>query len=321
MSAFQIWSKQLTTYMQAEVEERTTFSDTSLLKVDSTSFGEGNLYKYRGYQRDTSTWQSPTGDTDAVASSASTWSGTSVVQRRLHLRKFEEFDALAGGATNVLESEAIILADHFVSNMEDNFFKNIIPAAFKTTGGSLTGTHLTNYSSSAFSADYVMEAAHIFGRPSLYKYLFVHPHVAKQKALWNYIDKEPVYNSSTPLRPIGNSRFIGFLHGLQVWTNDDMYYTGGVYDTYLMGDNVLYTYYQKSFEAKVGEDFIKAGGTVYTKYQVALASGIVGLTYNSTPTDIAGATDAEVATATNWSKISGLDNWRIPIVCLKSLSA
>lgn len=307
--------------MQAEVEERTAFSDTSVLTVDTASFGEGNLFTYRGYKRDTSSWQSPTGNTDAIATSASTWSGTSVVQRRLHLRKFEEFDALAGGASNVLESEARILADHFVTNMENNFFTNILPTPFKTAGGALTGSHLTNYSASAFNADYVMEAIHIFGRPSLYKYMFVHPSVAKQKALWNYLDKEPIYNTGNILRPIGNSRFIGFLHGLQVFTTDSLYNTGGVYDTYIMGDNALYTYYQKQFQADVGEDFIKAGGTVLTKYRVGLASGIYGLTYGGSPTSIEGATDAEVGTATNWTKISGKDNWRIPLVCLKSLSA
>jgi hypothetical protein len=119
-----------------------------------------------------------------------------------------------------------------------------IKASINDTNGSLTGTHLVDKSSSAFTWDYVMEAAYLTGQPSDFKYVYMHPTVAKTYKLWDYLDTADVTRTS-PVRPMASAKYAGMKDGMHIFLSDLVGSSNNVYNTYVFGDNALYIDFQK----------------------------------------------------------------------------
>lgn len=320
MSLVQL-NEQLSSYMAAELEENVLLNgEVGIVRYDTNpNFSMGNTYTYRQLVEDRTTWQSPTASTDAIFSRFTADSGVAVIQRKGHFVVLGDAEALQMGAASVIENTGTLFARNFIYNVETHLFTNVLGGAFNATNGSLTGTHLVNKSSSAFNWDYVMEAAYLTGQPSDFKYVYMHPDVAKSYKLWDYLDTADVTRTS-PVRPMASAKYAGMKDGMHIFLSDLVGSSNNVYNTYVFGDNALYIDFQKRFGTKIWIDDEFEGGATKAKYFVAHACGVNGLTYSgATPSTLAGATDATIATGASWTKMTNIRSNQIKIAKVASL--
>ena len=115
--------------------------------------------------------------------------------------------------------------------------------------------------------------------------------------------------------------FIGMYGNLRVFLCDRMNKVGDVYDTVLCGPGALRLDYQLRDSVEVFPRATTAGGTSRVGLRLAVSPGIKNVSYTGTePTALTGATDANLALATNYTKVTGASVAEIPIVCIKTLA-
>lgn len=315
------YESQLEGYMAAEVNDNIFVNNPQMpiIKSDAdASFSQGNLWKTRHLVEDTSTWQIPTANTDAGLSAYSSDAQYLPVLRRGHFLKLGDAEALRDGASNVLENTGILFARHFASNFENVLFNRVIPSVMS---GCASGTHWNNMSSSAFDWDYVMQKIYTTENASSIKYVFMHPDVANGVSLWNTLDT-PSTTQTTPIKPFGGAKLVGQKNGLYIFVSSLLHKTGTVYQTVAMGDGaILFDYQSKDYGVKIFEDQRHEMGATISKYLASFSVGINGISYGGSPTALGGASDAEIGTASNWSKLTNIRSNQIPVVAVDSLAS
>lgn len=310
-------------YMMAKVDSY-FLNSTGILSASNQINDAYGTYTVREWAQDHTGWTTPTAGSDVSPAAGTTFNTTSPLIRRVHVRYFPQGEMIASGLGNdasALEQEGTILGDNFSYNAQNHLFAGVLSGAFNATGGSLTGTHLYDMSSSAFKWNYVMRQANYYGNPSKFKYAIVHSDIAGTSEIYSNIDNQPLLNSSAPLRIFPDQNYVGQINGIHVFSSDNAALKAStVYSTYIFGDNSVYFDYQENPAVEIFEDKLNSGGAWMSKYRIGFGMGIYGLTYSGTaPSVLGGATIAAVATGTNWTKISAVPNNQIGVHCIKTL--
>jgi len=130
------------------------------------------------------------------------------------------------------------------------------------------------------------------------------------------------YSDMAAFRTDAATAFVGRVGQYNLFLNDRVYNTGGVYDTIVAGPGSVYMGWQVQNSIEAWRDPLLAGGTDLIKYVVAYSMHIPGASYTATaPAGIGGATDANLYTATNWTATTDYSHAsKVPMVVIKSLA-
>jgi hypothetical protein len=326
-------------YVPAITPENFNLFSTSALDPDERAGAQlqalmdigGNTVQDRGYYKYRRTWQTPTAATDATIYSYDTWKGIYPLIARGDSLGVEEFAAILGGDKDAGRNTAQQAVESWMNNIETLILgsSGLLPAMFDSSDGCLRDTHKKDYSNVVFSPEQFEDVAQIYGDTDLQGGAIM----TNSKVIREYNKREyaagrapsvviPEYNKSGTV-------YGGMISGLPVFMNNRVaeVSTGtGVYPIYFLGNKSINWTYQKSPDFAAGFDDRLAFGTEYMIWSAKMALGVRGTTFSGTAgTGIGGSTDAEIGTATNWSKIttagsSTIDNEAIGVAAIHALA-
>lgn len=308
-------------YVNAFLDETLTLVNSGAVQKDTNPafIPQGTTFtaRYRNFFT-TSGWRAPVANQDTTIDN---WSGnneTGVIYRRYKDVGIEDFAALSSGdKTSAPDVARMIVHDYNLST--ENQIVGLLGAMFKS-GGALESTHIVDATGSPIAPQNISQARAKMGEFGAgFGFLFMHSAVfynSELQALVNANAADP--NLIREFQTSGMT-YAGRYGGMNVILNDRLYNATNVYDTYLVRPGAILLAYQMAPKFVAYYDNRLAAGTDVTGYRCASAVHIPGVTWNTTaPSGIAGATDAEIATAANWAKRTGADNKEIGIVCIKS---
>ena len=243
-----------------------------------------------------------------------------VFRRRFYFNMNEEIKA-ALGEQNAARLQALIQADqaNLWPKEFDLAFIDICKAAFDTSSGVLRSTNsYSSIAASATAADvpftmggYVAAKAKLGDAADQLQALVVHSKV------WGDIESAESQRITFQAITGPDGAFIEqakYYNGKRVIVSDNVPTATSashtVYSSYLVGLGVFALGIQKGQEVSSGK--LLASGINELLYEMSFGTGCVGLNWTGSPSSAdSGATAAEIATATNWTKVGATKEVRI----------
>lgn len=287
----------------------------------------GNTWQVRGRVEYHNAWQTPTAATDLTVNDLSTYKDIGVILRRADAFGIEDAAAVAAGDTQAIADVGNIALDSYQYNLETSVFTYLLPGLFNT-GGPLADTDYwkvetgTPFDQGAISLAYKL----LKGEGGAMNILLMHPDVFYGNQL-NLLTTGTDYAARAEFARLGIN-YGGMLGGSMVVINKLIYNSGGVYHSYLVRPGGMVLGYQKTFGTEAYRDVLLAGGTDVLKYDVYYCAHVPGTSFTGTaPTVIGGATDAAIATGSNWSLRADQDAAQavqpgeIGVICIETTEA
>lgn len=330
---YNIYSPVLEGYVQAYIPERFRLLSSGILVGDPVaaarlSAAGGNMYIARGDERFNAADQEIDADTDVTLRPWDTYKEQFPIIRRAQGIASEDIAALAAGDVDAQRNMAVPkigakLVYNYQLNTEKRIIQKILAAQF-ADGGCLVGTHFDSFSE---------PLAHWMFRRAEKRYgdqdigagaVLIHPDVLagmeeralKDPNLKGFITTQYNADGSVAGTRIGGNLVIKNKRITEV--------SDGVYNTYVLYDGAINYTFQMAPRVEFDRDIAKAAGTNFGVMSYAQALGVYGTTWNTTaPTDITGATDTEIGTASNWAKRTSKDSVVVPseyirVVCIQT---
>lgn len=329
-----IAERQIEDYIAASLPEQLSLMQTGLIYEDvAPGFTQdwekgGNVFQMKGRIRDTGAWAVPVDQTAMGVNAITSWSQKAVVARRLKLYGNQDFASLAGSeGTDAWKADlARIMAHNFGINLEKLYFQYLIKGVFDTTSGVLKDTHLVNNSTAAFEEYMLAEALEKLGENgSVLDTVIMHSSVYWKRRINTLLTETPVPTMSVPDRETQATTYVGNIGRLRLFLNDrvqntsDAGTTNGVFDTIVGGSGALMFANQLAYGVEIFPRSTEGGGSDRIAYKAAFSVAIPKVSWTGTAaSDIAGATDAEIGTATNWTLSTGAAVSDTPLVVIKS---
>lgn len=310
-------------FAEAFFLERFGLSNCGLVQVSTDgTYGRGNTWQVRGEIRDLTALQTPTAENDLTINDISHYVETGVVARRAQVYGIEDIARLAANDPAAFQRYGRLLAHNIQYGVNYLLHNSLLPAMFDSTNGCLYGTHFVDTSGAVLEPVRVQQALRVWGEygtsaDGVLMHSYVRSKLYEQGLI---LPGDPTLVRELEEQGI---RYGGTMSGVEVFI-DDMCYAAnsggaGVYNTYVYKRNALLLAYDgQLFRPEIGRDPLKAGGTDYIVGMASFSPHVWGTTSGLTPTVGGGATDAEIATATNWTKRTGVTNPEIGIVCIQS---
>ena len=311
-------------FAQAFIYEQLGLANCGLMQiVTDPRYATGNTWQVRGRIYDKTALQTPTADTDLTVNDITTYAETGVVLRRGQAYGIEDIAALAANDPNAINDYARLIDFNVRYGINYVVHNSLLPAMFNTTTTSiLNGTHFIDTDGAVLESGRIQEGLRVWGEyGTTADGILMHSYV--RSALY----ETGLISDGAPdlIRELETTgvRYGGKMSGIDIYV-DDMCYaassgSAGVYNTYLFknGAMVLGSGPQL-INSTVYRDEAKAFGTDVIKAVASFSPHVRGTTSGLTPTVGGGATDAEIATVTNWTKRTGVTNAEIGIVCIQS---
>ena len=316
-------AKNIETWMAAEMPNVLSLMRTGIVEVDTNpnipAPAMGNTIIWRGRVMDTAAWESPTADTAPTTTAISTYKTIMPVCRRGKLYGNEDLSSIAVGEDpdDWARDVGKIMAFNSGINMEETVFTYAIPGVMDGAGV-LNATHVVDKSGQTFSELFIAEAQKAMGEwTNKLNTLILHPTVYWNAQVNTMLTAQPNIQDLDTWRD-QTITLAGMIGGLRVFLNERVNYTGATYDCILAGPGAVKLAYQLKDTVEVFPRSSKAMGTDEILYKLAFGVAVAGCSYTGTaPTALSGATDANLATAGNWTKVSSF-NAQSPIVVIKA---
>jgi hypothetical protein len=324
-----IAERQIEGYISATLPEKLTLMQTGIVDADLSGQGiaidvakGGNVFQVKGRIRDTATWDLPVDDTAAPVRTITSWSQKGVVHRRLKLYGNQDMASLAASEMtgDWRQDLGRIMAHNVGINTEKLVFQQLIKAIFDPTDGVLAATHLVNNSTAAFEEYMLAQGLEKLGENgSMLDTVIMHSSVYWKRRINTLLTETPVPTLSVQTRENQATTYVGNIGRLRLFLNDRVHNTGGVYDTILAGPGAITYVNQLNESVEIFPRTTHGGGSDNIMYKLAACAAIPKVSWTGTvASDIAGATDAEIGTATNWDYITGADVSETPLVVIKA---
>jgi hypothetical protein len=289
---------------------------------DGISFpiSQGNTWTVRGYQQETSDWDTPVAATDMDVNFSGTYQDVGCILRRGYALGVEDVSRFAGGDPENAYASYLAnqIGHHAGRNIERTFFEGVLLGLFNTSG-TLRSSHV-KVAASGLTVSDVEDGRWLVGENGgSYDFIMMHSTVYK-----NYSKNELVNYSDTARAMYQEMglQYGGRIGGQDILLNDRVYSSGNTYHTYLMKRGALFLGFQRDLNIEYDRQILKAGGTDVWKYTAYFSPHVPGTSFTGTaPTGVGGATDANLYTVGNWTKRTGIDNSQIGIVAIESTEA
>jgi hypothetical protein len=276
----------------------------------------------KGRIRDTATWDSPVDQTAATVRTLTSWKQKAVIHRRIKLYGNQDMASLAASEqTGDWKMDLGRAAAHNVAlNTEKLILQSLIPGAYNSTNGVLYATHCIDASTDPFMEYMLMEAAGLLGENGfMLDTIIMHSTIYTKRRINQLLTETPVPSLSVQTRENLATTYVGNIGRLRLFLNDRCSVTNGVYDTLVAGPGAIMYVNQLEESVEVFPRSTHGGGSDNIMYKVAASAAIPKVSWKGTvAADISGASDAEIATGTNWEYVSGADVSETPLVVIKS---
>lgn len=281
------------------------------------NLNQGNAWNVRGYKAVYSEWATLTAATDMTLNSLSTRLQTGVIARRGDAFGVETAARIAGGDITdaAAQNMAEIIGNHAGYNVERMFFSKLIPALFDETDGCLKDSNLVIADAALTMADIEDGLAKAGENMGMYEYIYMHPAVYSEFRKTVLISED--YLTRKEFNELG-VMWAGRIGGLNIILNNRLNKVGDVYDTLLFRPGAVMIGYQKDMNIESYREPRLAGGTDVSQYTLYFSPHVLNTSFTGTvPTALTGASDANLALATNWSSVAA-DPSEIGVVAIHS---
>jgi hypothetical protein len=302
-----VWNAYLSAYLQGNLTfVRSGVFDLSL-NLDQE---KGNTWNVPMYEEFSFDWEAPTANTAVTVNALTTHKETGVICRRVYGVGNEVLNNNVIGDDPM--AEIVRQIGHYsLKKTESVIGASLLPGLFNSTNGVLYATHAK---SGVIGSDLVKQADEVMSeRIDALSAIIMHPDV------YNHLNKMGFVSEIEPLSAevmrsggwTGNSAFGKFIIvNPRISTK-----SGGTYLVYVAGRNA----FKLNFDPTIPPYELTtshAGRTDAMYINWRFAPHIGGTSYTgSAPTAIAGASDANLSTGTNWTKVAVNDE-EIPLVQL-----
>jgi hypothetical protein len=280
------------------------------------------VWQVRGRVRDLTALQTPTAATNLDVNDITQYAENGVIARRAQVYGIEDIAKLAANDPDALTDYARLLEHNIRYGVHTLIHSSLFPALFDSSNGCLYSTHFVNTQGAAFEAIRVMEALAKWGEHGTgADGILMHSYVR------NKLYQAGLVTLDTPdlVRELETTgvRYGGRISGVPIFM-DDMCYSSnsggaGTYNSYVFKNGAMVLGYGgQLLNVTIWRDELLAGGTDLIKGLVSYSPHVNGTTTSLSPTVGGGATDAEIALATNWTKRTGATAPEIGIVCIQS---
>lgn len=310
-------------FAEAFLLELFGLSNCGLVQVRTDArYGTGNVWQVRGRIRDLTALQTPTAATDLDVNDISQYTENGVVVRRAQVYGIEDIAKLAAADPNALNDYGRLLEHNIRYGINTLLHDSMLPALFDETNGCLAGTHYVNTQGAAFESVRIQQALRVWGEHgTMADGVLMHSYVrSKLYEQGLILPGDPDLVRELETRGV---RYGGTLSGAPIFIDDMCAASNsggpGTYNTYVFKRGaMLLGYNGQLFDVKIWRDELLAGGTDLIKALTSFSPHVYGVTTSLAPTAGGGATDAEIALATNWTKRASVTSPEIGIVCIKS---
>lgn len=314
------------TYLPLYVDEVFSAMNTGMIQVDNNppfpaagvnSFSIPTLY------HTTAAAQTPTANTAVTVNNLATGTMIGVVRRRAEALGIEDLGAKAGSADpDMLAREiARVLAKQYQYDIETALFTYLIQGVFGGATSPLYSSHCIDKSGETWDPKWISDAMAVFGEHiGLVNGIMMHPTFFWSMRVNEYLTAQANTTGADNPALLGMlSTYVGNIGSLRVFLNERCYNTGGVYDTYVFGSNAVYMGIEEAYNVEYDRDVLKAAGTDIWKARWSNCVHIPGVSFTgSAPSVAGGVTDAALATAGNWTAVTGAAAAQTPLVVIKS---
>ena len=305
-------------YIAAMLPDATAFANAGILNTQFSPLlaGGGSSVEIRRFTVDATASELDDGST-SEGNKLSSYKDIAVVTRRKRVRgvDFQTVAALGGDAVAM---EIANESAYYWGRDIDTALSKVCTALFDASNGVIRTTHKSAKAAASgaiVTANYplLIDLAKLGGDAMQeYRYLVAHPNV------WADLVKD---SAAKPLAnpAVGGSALqaAGTFAGWQVFLSDRVPTSGSspykIYSTFLFKPGALGLMWQQNVVTRTQYDAYKNADII--TQSVAYAPHVFGVKWSGTASSAAGPTDAELATATNWTKVATNDK-EIGVLCL-----
>lgn len=311
-------------YIPAYFPEKLSLLQSGILDINTDArFALNNTWRRKGRLYSDAADQEPVAAINLDTNAISSYYLDTVVARRAQVFGNEDLASLAAGES-VVDFErdlARIFAHNQALNTEKRLLQTYLPALYNGTGA-LASTHVVNANDEIFSDALIAEAMALAGEHSnMLTIQIMHSAVYWGSRINLMIQQTPKFANVLEYQQTA-SKLMGQIDNRLIYINDRLYNSDGVYYTLIGAPGAMFLDVQTSTSLEAERSAKRAGGTTEWVNNYAYAPGVQGIRYaGSAVSAIAGITDAQIATSTNWAKIAGHSWSQTPLVVIKSRAA